>query len=475
MMFSQASQVQSTGKVVSINRLNLGIFCIGALINAASYLSLDPVLLSVLFFIFFYMLLLLPSVGGVYERYIFTRIFMVGFLMAGVAAVYANQLLDQGQLFSDASSFFEMASASNLRYLPLIELQALHEGALAIKLWAAAYDFFSALGFPRERYVGVLINVCTVALTGVVTLKIARLLYGYDPVRFKRLTLIFSLCGLFWLFAGIHLRDSIVLLAVTALAHVWLYFLQKPDLGGRLLLVTALSLLAGLFMGYLRGEFVFVPIAMSMAATAALMFVSDSRRKVVLYLLVIVGLAVAGWLAMTFGEAIQYTLLQGNQNYADHAADQHSADSLGIRLIVNQSMPIRLVLGSIYLFVFPIPFWSGFQLESVYDVFKSFNVIFFYFLLPLLVLALLKIWKDKSSRSAAILFLLLLSLGFTVAIAGTSLETRHFGVFLPPMLVLALLPDLRIRTVRNHYTQLLMIMFVGVILVHIAWVLLKLL
>lgn len=170
------------------------------------------------------------------------------------------------------------------------------------------------------------------------------------------------------------MRDSIVLLAVTDLAYVCVYFLQKPDLVHRLVLVTALSLLAGAFLVFLRCEFVFVPIAMDMAATAALMFGSNSRRRVVLYVLVIVGLAVAGSLAITFSDAIQYTLFRGNQSYADITADQHSADSLGIALIVNQAMPIRLVLGSIYLFVFPIPFWSGFQLESVYHVFKSFNV-----------------------------------------------------------------------------------------------------
>ena len=53
---------------------------------------------------------------------------------------------------------------SPLRYLPLIQLQALHEGSLAIKIYSSAYDFFSVLGFPRERYVGILINVCSVGV-----------------------------------------------------------------------------------------------------------------------------------------------------------------------------------------------------------------------------------------------------------------------------------------------------------------------
>lgn len=387
-----------------INSLNLALFGLGVLINTASYLSLLPALLTILFFGFFYIGLYLTPLGGVWERRIFTRVFLVGFLMAGVAAVYANQLLDNSQLYSDAGGFYEMATTSPSRFLPLIQLEKLHEGALAIKLWSAIYDFSSAMGFPRERYVVILINVCAVALSGVVTLKMARLVYGHDAKRFKRLILLFSICGLFWLLAGIHLRDSIDLLAVTSLAYAWLFFLQKPDLSYRLILVTSASVMAGAYLGFLRGEFTFVPIATAMAATAALMLGVQSRRRLISYFLVIIGLGVAGWLVLTFGDTLQYTLIRGNQGYAELAADQHGADSLGVALILNQPIPIRVLLGSIYLFVFPIPFWSGFQLESVYNVFKSFNVVFFYFLLPLLALSLHTIWKDKSKRSPAILF-----------------------------------------------------------------------
>lgn len=134
------------------------------------------------FFLGFYIVLYLTPLGGVWERRIFSRIFLVGFLMAGVAAVYANQLQDHSQLYSYAGGFHEMAAISPLRYLPLIELQSQYEGALAIKLWVSVYDFFSFLGFQRERYVGMLINVCTVTFSSVVTLRIARIVYGYDAI-----------------------------------------------------------------------------------------------------------------------------------------------------------------------------------------------------------------------------------------------------------------------------------------------------
>ena len=367
--------------------------------------------------------------------------------MAGIAAVYANQFADQSQLASDAGGFFEISSLSPLRYLPLIQLQALHEGSLAIKIYSSAYDFFSVLGFPRERYVGILINVCSVALTGVLTLKMSRLLYGCDVIRFRRLILIFSFCGLFWLFSGIHLRDSIVLLSSTALSYVWLYFLQKPDLSYRFIAVTASSLLAGFTFGFLRGEFILVPIGTVMAATAALMFSVKSKRIFITFFFVFTGIVLAGWLLLMFGDSIQFISTRGYEGYVDLVADQHGADSLGMSLIVNQPMPIRLLLGSIYLFIFPIPFWSGFQIESAYYLFKSFNAIFLYFLLPLLVLSIDQIWKNKLIRSPSLLYLVFTSFGFTLAIACTSLETRHFAVFLPLMFLLSLLLDLTIRSV----------------------------
>lgn len=73
-------------------------------------------------------------------------------------------------------------------------------------------------------------------------------------------------------------------------------------------------------------------------------------------------------------------------------------------LIVSQPLPIRLVLGSVYLFVFPIPVWSGFQLESAYPLFKSLNAIYFYFLLPFLVISFRVLWRDAFSRTPLRLF-----------------------------------------------------------------------
>jgi hypothetical protein len=439
----------------------------------AAYLSLLPITVAGLFYSAFYTALVLTRLGGRFEREIFNRIFAIGWVAAGVAAIYAIHLQDASQLYSDAGGFFEMA-ASQARGLSLIEIQLLHEGALAIMFWVNVYDFFSYLGFPRERYVGITVNVTAVAMTAVISLKMARLVYGDQSYRFKRLTLLFSASGLFWLFAGIHVRDSIVLFALSVLGYAWLQFLSKPGFGAPLLKITGLSLLGASFIGFLRGDFVFVPFAMVMAAVAALLCNrSNKKHRRVAYGMAAIGLFVIVIVLLSFGDQILYILSRGNEGYAELASEMHGSDSLGMKLIIDQPLPVRILLGSGYLYLFPIPFWSGFQLNSVYVLFKSFNVIFFYFIIPLLLMAVWQLWIRRETGSVMLTFLALLSLGFTLAIAGTSMETRHLGVFLPYIFLLAILPDLRNRLILSNYKKLLFMTLLGVFFIHFAWMIIK--
>lgn len=460
--------------VPKLNIFNPLFFSLGALINSFSYLSAAPVIVAAMFYAAIYVVLAVTPLGGAAEQRMFSRVFNVGFLMAGIAAVYANQFQDPGQLFSDPAGFFDMA-AGQAAGKALVEIQIIHEGALAIVMWRAVYDFFAGLGFEKLRYIGITVNISVVALSGVIGIKLIRLIYGNDDYRFRRLTLLVAACGLFWIFSGIHVRDSAVLLAVTALVYAWVYFLAKPDLSVRLSFIVLWSLLATFFFGFLRGEFIFVPFAMALAAIAALLIGRvDRRRRWVVYSLMFVGSIIVTLLAITFANEIALIMNRGQIVYGEQAAEHHGQDSLGMALIVNQPTPIRLVLGSIYLFVFPIPFWSGFQLESAYNLFKSANVLFFYLTLPLLFIAFRQLKRNMAIRSPALMFMVFLSLGFTLAIAGTSLETRHFGAFLMPIFVLATLPDLRVFAIWRYYKSVAIIIIAAVSFVHLAWIVLKL-
>jgi hypothetical protein len=164
----------------------------------------------------------------------------------------------------------------------------------------------------------------------------------------------------------------------------------------------------------------------------------------------------------------------GNESYNALTLEESGDSSLGNQLIVSSPLPIRLVLGSAYLFVFPIPFWTGFQLVSVSLLFKSLHVLFMYGITPLFLLAFWQIIHDKLLRTVPILFLLFLSIGFTLAVAYTSLETRHFSAFLLPVLIVSMQPDLEEKHNELIYFKLLK-WFLGIIItIHFAWILIKL-
>jgi len=118
--------------------------------------------------------------------------------------------------------------------------------------------------------------------------------------------------------------------------------------------------------------------------------------------------------------------------------------------------------------------WSGLGSSSAYHWFKSINVVLFYCVVPLLALAVRLILSDKQNRRAPLIFLLFVVVGMTMAIALTSLETRHWGAFLAPLFVVALLPNLSDFKGRRQYQRLLMVYLSGVAAMHVAWIVLKL-
>jgi hypothetical protein len=458
---------------LSFNPFYIASLLLGGLINVASYgsLALLPVLAT--FFIATYSVLTFTSLGGTYERLMFLKVFSIGVMVSAIAAIYANQFQDPLQISKDAANFFNLATFS-AEGLSLFEVERLSEGSLAIVIWRAIYDFFAIIGFEKMRYVGIFANLIAVCLSGVLGIKIVRRIFGNDEARFHRLTILFSFCGMFWLFAGIHNRDCWVLLAVTFLTYVWVRFITKPGFGLELLQLLFWNLLSVYYFQFLRSEFAFVPFAMTLAAVSALFMSYGRKVNYLYYILNILVIFVTAALIIYSLESIMTILRSGMEGYSSSSVSNSGANSLGVKLIIDQPIPIRLVFGSLYLFVFPIPFWSGFSFESAYFLFKSVNAIFFYFVIPMLCMGFIELVKYKSSRTPANLFITFLSLGFIIAVAGTSLETRHIGVFFTPILILAMIPDFSLRKNKNSYQIYLSIILFGVLCVHTLWVFIKL-
>jgi len=457
-----------------INQINMALFLTGSLLISVSYGSLVPLFFTLVAFATGKFLLLTTPLGGIAEQRMFDRLLFVGFVAAGVAAIYANQLQDPSQLFSDTAGFYDMATFG-AQALSLEEIESKHEGALGIIIWRQIYDIFEAMGFEKERYIGITFNSLVVALSGVFGIKIIRVLFGNDQFHFRRFGTFASLNGLVWLFASIHIRDGMIMLAVAILIYLWVCYLSRPDSIWRLVLLVFGLLVSVPVMKYLRGEFAFVPLSMMLAAFAALVIGNYNRllRNWTIGLVAAVLIVLILFFLWSDFQIILELLSHGHAGYTAEAETHHTVNSFGMTLIVNQPLPVRLAFGSVYLYVYPIPFWSGFQFESVYRLFNSFSVVSFYFILPMLAIVLSNISSYRKNHLPVILFLVFVSFGFTLAVAGTSLETRHIGAFLTPLFVLASIPDTRNKSVRAQYKYLLSIVVVGVFTVHIAWVMLK--
>ena len=453
---------------------SLIFFSIGSLVHIFSYNSLQPLLVGGVFGLVGYFIFSATPARGYYELAAFRLVFSVFWFWAAIAAVYANQLDDPNQNYSDAVSFFELA-AGRASGLSLERISRITEGSGAIVLWRFIYDGFADFGLEKRRYIGITFNVFLLAVTSVFGLKMVKAIFGYDVKRLQLFTIIFASCGIFWLFAAIHLRDSTVVFLVTALSLYWVKFLVNPNAGNTIKVVIANIISFGVF-SFFRADFLFVPLCMLLAGTVAIAlgrYHKTNRKLVVLIPTIIIGMPLLAYLFSTMGSELVYTLEKGNISYFNHSVETGQKDSLGMSLILGAPPYVRLVLGPVYLLIFPIPFWSGFLSESAYHLYKSFNVLFMYFWLPLLFVSLRKLFDSRSLRTPPVLFLFACFVGFTIATAMTSLETRHFGVFLPLGLVLSMLADMRSRKEKREYKKVLTIFISAMFLVHASWAAMK--
>lgn len=442
---------------------------LGVCLNAYAYGSFEPFFVSAIFFAMG-MGLLAPVYGyQSHECSAYNVVFIVSFLVAGVAAIYANIFSDQVQLYGDAGRFFDYATGRG-GGLTLTELREVHEGALAIAFWTEVYNLFAMLGFEKARYVGVAVNITSVALAVALGIRIVTLVYGRDAMKLGLFELLAVSCGLLWMFSAIHLRDAVVLLLVTFLVLLWIRVLCLPGLAANLIGLVAASFIGSVLLGFLRTEFAFVPLAMALCGAVALL-VGQARmeRRAALYVLTVVGGLCAVGLVVLYGDQVIDRLVKGNASYMGMSGDQHGSGSLGMTLIVKQPLPIRLVLGSLYLLVFPVPVWSGFEVVSAIHAFRSFNAIYFYFVIPLVWVSLVEVVKDKSRRTPEVIFLLVLSGGMMFAIAATSLEPRHFGAFIVPLLAFAVGAKVSDPLTKAAYWRTTGIVLVAAIALHVLW------
>jgi hypothetical protein len=354
---------------------------------------------------------------------------------------------------------------------------SLLQNAGVILIWRAVYRFFLFLGLGDGPYVGVTTNIAFVALSVAMGMRMLKATFGEDAERIRRYTLLCATCGMFWLFGSLHVRDSMALFCVTFLAMFWVCYLQAPGLKTVVALSIATSIGFALF-GLVRNEFMFVPFAMILAGTAAkILGTRDSgRRRVWLYGAVsavfVCGLAAALIAYPSIIDSIA-KLLEGREKIYAAVSATESAGSLGNQLIVSQTGISKLVFSTAYLLINPIPVWVGFFSDLAYHLYKSFNALFMYGVLPLVAVGLWRIARDRDLRKAPLLFIAFSFAGFAMAIAYTSMESRHLGSFLILFILLGTVPDLKSDADRRMYKFGFTLLMAFLIPMHLTWLVYK--
>jgi hypothetical protein len=449
------------------------LFLLGSFLNIVSYSSFEPVIIGLIFLLIGLLILRLINISGRYEKQAFLIVFSTSFFWAGISALYANFLGDPSQLILDAANFYERSISGDYFANDFLFLFLTEEYSLPILIWQFFYEVFGNIGFEKGRYIGISVNILFVALTAVIGVRMVKNIFGWDDVRIKRFILTFAFCGLFWQFSAIHNRDASILFFITLLGHYWVRYLAEFSKSNflRLFIGTILALAS---FAFLRRDFVFVPIAMFLVGLGVLIMGKKHKGSSTNILTFIVMLIIAlGYYGSLVWGDLSETLFRGNEDYSKLANSESTSNSLGALYVVNQPILIRLIFGTIYLVIFPIPFWSGFQLSSAYNLFRSLNAIFMYALIPLSTLAVLQVIKQKTLRTPPILFLLFSFVGFILSVAGTSLELRHFGVFLPLLLILSMIPNLLYKRDLIAYRKLLILFFIVIVIIHLAWAIIK--
>lgn len=445
----------------------------GLALNLLADLSVIPILAFLIAFVLGLGLLVIVRWNRPVDLKIYLRSFLVYLMCAGVSAVYRVHFNDEGQLAGDAANFF-LFSSTSVGSLTLEQIRNLFsEGAAAIKTWHVIYTAAAWIGIKAVPTLGIALNMVVTALSAVIVLRSAEHLSGQNNRTYRFIELAFSACGLLGLAASIHLRDALILPVVAGLSYAWIRYCSAPTNLWRLFIVLLCSVAATPALYYLRAELLYIPLLLAMVAVASIFGWGKMNVPRTIRILVLVVAAVLGAYSINaYTSVVDQTIDKGREDYSTKVEKTASDRSLGASLIVNQPPPVRAAIGTLYLFIFPIPVWAGLTFGSAYMLFKSVTAVFFYFTLPLVALGIKEALFGKRA-SAGGAFTALSGSVLAVAIALSSLESRHLIPFLGLLFITATIPDLSNGKTRLLYKNLATVFIALMVLGHLAWGILK--
>ena len=449
---------------------------IGGSMLAHANETLDALIVVILFYVagFFPLAVFFP--GRKPELRAFVLTYGICVLMGGMSQLYS--LFNTGDLQStpDAQMFFSLISASP-PFTEMADLPVNFNSPLAVVLWQLLYKGAWSLGLSFGLYTAITLNSFVVAFSGFLTVRIARDLFGNDTRKLHFVGLLFSLCGMFWLFGAIMIRDCFILLINTLVLWALVRWVEFPR-SVRLYVAVIGGCISGFCMWYLRKETIYLYGVFFVIALSA-WYVRErinAQRLSVICITIAILLVSYSYIEQLIGAAREEQVTN-MQRYGETGLASSRSGSLGAQLILVQPMPVRLVVGSVYIVLYPIPLWAYFfSGASEYNILKNCHGIFQVLTIPLFIAALLLLVRNAARDIQAALPYIFLASSFVVsilAVASTSIETRHYGQFLPAYLICMAIPDLRKQSDRSLTFRIAAIWFGIIAVVQVLWAVLR--
>lgn len=442
-------------------------------------------------------LVLIPAVGlggevvvrawtrQAFESTLFAICFSSYELAAAVTFLVNREIYKDDFAQPDSHLFFNLASGQfgHIPLVPFLRINGVGIAESVLSPFLAQYYIAFARFFDPSSgtWPALTGNIVVMATALVFTTRAARHCFptSFTPVRFAA---VFSLlCPIFLLYGVEFLRDgyaillvSVMLFGATGWAHV----------GGwrRLLLFGSLLLASSYFMVFVRVEMLFIPALIVVAAiTAKLCY--GRRTHLTALILAISGAVFVAFLAasMTVLSQVGQVILNHEKVYASLAAGGggDSSSSLGLQLLAQLSIPLRLVLGPILMTVNPIPLWAFFSSDFMPAFWlRSLNGMLVCAIVPLGIAGLFSLKGERFRDHVcqrALLVVALTFIGGLLAISLTSLEIRHLSAFYPAFFILAAAPFAMGPAIQPLTRSIAKFWYGGVLLIHLAWAMLKLL
>lgn len=450
--------------------------CGGSMLLAVLNNDIGPVIVAGLLLAVGVTAHLLPMLMNRYSIRAFVLTFSVCVCVAGLAQAYSLAAFGTAQSTIDAERFYGLAMGG-LGTNALDGLWIRTGAPLALVAWQFMYSVCDTAGFSNGPWIAVLLNGMLVGLASSVVVSAGRSLWGDDDRRLRRLGTLFSVCGICWLFGAILLRDCFALLVNAVFLRSCVVWLKAPNVKTTVAWAVTLVLALVCMHCIRRGlEPLFLLFVFLAIITATRGLRSSAMRMLVPVVLASAVLALLPAL-FRFSAGVSSRVAEEAASYEYHGEITAGAKGLGYRLVVSQPMPIRLVVGSVHLLINPIPLWHSFRWGvSEYNWLKGWQGLFLVWVTPA---AIVGVWVAgtrtfrERGELPALRFLTFYAAVTLLAVAATSLETRHHGQFLPAILMLACVPDATDPRMRSQVRLTRGVWLLTVVVGHGVWAVAK--